>query len=237
MGTVAADVITPAFRKINIDSPTVTHMSNALTSLNELISMWGADGMNYVPVAESFSITAADGEYTIGSGGDFDTVRPLRINTCYLRDSDSYDYPVGVMSASEYANIRNKSLSLRPTKVYLLPEYPLAKLIFNTLPDASYTGYFEFTKNFTEYAATTTAFGLPPEYKEALVYNLALSLAADWDRVVSQFVASRALETKLIIERLNASMQPIPESKFDIMMIGGVNYDIAVDALVDGGEV
>ena len=236
MATTAGSIITAAFIKIGIESPTAAQTAAALISFNNMLSMWGAEDLNYVVVAENFTLTAADPTYTIGSGGDFNTVRPMRINTCFLRNPDGYDFPVGVMSSQEYATLHNKTIEQRPSSVYLLPEYPLAKIHFNAAPDAAYDAYFEFVKNFTEFTATTTAFNLPPEYKEALVYNLALSLGADWNRPVSQYVYARAEETKTLIGRINASMRTVPSARFD-MATGGAGYDIATDSLVDGGTV
>jgi len=73
-----------------------------------------------------------------------------------LRDSDNKDYPVDVMAGSDYNAQHDKMLEMRPTKVYLLTEYPLAKIKFNYEPDTTYTAYFEFLKNFTEFSTTAS---------------------------------------------------------------------------------
>lgn len=234
----AGDIITAAFQKIGIDSPTAAQTASALISLNNMISLWGADFMQPVVTRESFTVAAADSEYTIGSGGQWDTVRPMKIITCYLRDSDNNDYPVTVKAARDYAAMSNKSFTERPTELYFIPESPLAKVIFNTSPDQSYTASFEWLKNFTEFAATTTDLSTPNEYKEALVYNLAVSIAEDWDRTVSKTLYAKAEQTKAIIDRYNATLRPIPRARFDLSGMAGIpegDYSIVSDGTVDGG--
>ena len=234
----AADLITAAFIKVGVDSPVAAQTASALISLNNMISLLGADMLQGVVVTESFSVVAADAEYTIGSGGQWDTVRPMAVKSCFLRNDDDYDTPVKILSSQEYINLSNKAFSARPTGLYFLPEYPLAKIIFNTSPNAGYDAYFEFVKNFTEFALTSTSVALPPEYKEALVYNLAVSLAEDWDRVVPKSVYEKAMMTREIIDHLNATTKRPPLLRFDFAGMGGTSdagYDVVTDDVIDGG--
>jgi hypothetical protein len=235
----ASDILTASFMKVGVESPTTAQNASALISLNNMIYSWGAEGLMYSVVSESKAMTIADNEYTIGTGGQWDTDRPLRIQSCFLRDGDNYDYPVGVMSGNDYALLTNKSFSARPTFVYYLPEYPLGKLIFNTAPDYAYTMYCEFAKNFTVIASTTASVSVPNEYLEALIYNLSVSLAEDWDRNVGQTVLANAIRTKEIVERNLASQKAVPRSKFDFSRIGtgrdNSGYNVVTDESIDGG--
>jgi hypothetical protein len=237
MATTAGDIITAAFIKVGVDSPTVAQTASALISLNNMISMWGADGLIYSITNQSFSMVAADAEYTIGSSGQWNTVRPMQVISCYLRDSENYDWPVKIISTKDFNYLSNKSYTARPTELVFLPEYPLAKIIFNASPDYAYDAYFEFLKNFTEFAATTTDVTLPPEYKEALVYNLAVSLAEDWNRDPNKTVLAKAEQYKDIVERLNAAQKAIPRARFDFTQYGSLadDYNIATDDILDFG--
>jgi hypothetical protein len=98
----ANDIITAAFGKIEVSTFTTAQADSALINLNNMVSMLGADGLMYAVSTESFTATVADPEYTIGSGADWDTARPLNVISCYLRDSESYDWPVKVMSGKDY---------------------------------------------------------------------------------------------------------------------------------------
>jgi hypothetical protein len=169
-----------------------------------------------VAVREIVALTVANYEYTIGSSGQWNTVRPLMVLNCYLRDSDGTDYPVAIMSPVDYNRISDKNASSIPTGLYFLPEYPWAKIIFNAAPDYAYNAYFEFLKNFTEFPATTTEVTLPFEYKEFFIYNLAVALAEDWDRVINTTVHAHAIRTRDAIGSLNASLKPPAKARFDI---------------------
>jgi hypothetical protein len=223
----ASDIITAALNKVGVYVPTTAQQATALQSLNNMISSWGADLIQPYQTRESFSLTVGTASYTIGTGGTFSATRPMRIESCFLRNSDGYDFPVDIMSKKDYDAISSKSFSARPEKVILLTEYPLAYIIFDNAPDVAYTAYFDFTKQFTEFSTVSDSVSLPSEYKEALVYNLAISCAEDWDRKVSQTVLLRARETKVMILALNASNQPCPIASFDIRT--GSRYNINID--------
>lgn len=218
MATTAQTIIDAAYRKIGISSPTSDEDNNALEALNNMLGLWGLDFLVTVITRESLSLVVGTAEYTIGSGGDLDTVRPLSIESCYLKDSDDYSYVVDVnMSAKDYDRISSKTFESRPSKLYFIPEYPLAKIIFNKESDETYTAHFEFWKNFTEFAALTTAFSFPNAYKEAMVYNLAIRLAEDNSVQITQTVAMTAQQSLALISRLNAINRPPAISRFNFV--------------------
>ena len=236
MADTAATIISASFDKIGIATPTTAQNTSALTSLNNMISLMGADFLPPYITRYSAALTIADAEYTIGSSGNFDTVRPSKIESAFLRDASSYDHPLKIISAKDYNQIYNKSLTAAPECLYYQPEYPLGKLILDSAPEQAYDLHMDMWVNFTEFAALSTSFSLPPEYKAFLVYNLAVSLAEDWDRNVSKTLYAMAQESKNVIERLNASVRLTPTAKFDVPMpiaVGG--YNIETDDTVDGG--
>jgi hypothetical protein len=230
--TTAADILTASFVKVGVDSPTAAQTATGLISLNNMITNWGAEGLLYSVVSEGFTIVAGDWEYTIGPGGQWDTVRPLAVKSCYLNNADNFDSPVRIISGRDYANYSNKSYTSKPTELYFLPEYPLAKIIFNTSPDSGYSAYFEFVKNFTVFASSTASATLPSEYMDALVYNLTVSLSEDWGRNINNTVMANAVRTKAVVEQMLAAQREVPRAKFDFS-IGYVG--ITLDDLLDGG--
>jgi len=211
----AGDIINAAYRKIGIANAEIDEQNNALEALNDLLGIWGAEYLFPYVVRESFALTSAD-TYTIGSGGTLNTVRPIKISSLYLRDSNNNDYPIKIMSAKKYNDMTIKGQSGRPTRVYLIPEYPLAKIIFNYAPDTAYTAYFDFIKNFTEASSTLTTISLPNEYKAFLKYNLAIVLAEDKKIILPPTVYQLAAQYKDIIDRLNASVKVTPTAIFDM---------------------
>ena len=128
-----------AYRLNSILNPSTDQDDSGLEALNNMISSWSAEGL-LVPynTIESFALTVGKSTYTIGSGGEFDTVRPLRIIDAFIRDSNSDDYPVDVsMTRVEYNAITQKDAEARPTRLYFDPQYPKGKIYFNYEPDTA----------------------------------------------------------------------------------------------------
>lgn len=221
------DIINAAYRKVGIGVPTTADQTNALEALNNMVGIMGVEGLFPYVTRESFAMTVGQDTYTIGSGGSFDTVRPLSIKSIFIRDSNNSDYPITIYSMQEYNSISLKSQSGRPTKAYFIPEYPLAKIIFNYDADEAYTIFFEFDKNFTEVANTSTTVALPNEYKAMLIYNLAVILAEDKKITLPQTVYVLAQYYKDLLDKNKAVTTEIPITRFD--MATGVNLNIKTD--------
>jgi len=206
MGTIQADVLVKALRKLGVPNANGTQLENALSAFNDMVSSLSAEDV-FLPyhTRESFSLVAGTAAYTIGSGANFDTTRPEEIVSAYIRDSDGNDHPVSVdMTLEEYSLIVDKDASERPGRLCYLREYPNGRILFDTAPESVETIYIDSLKQIGELAAVDTALTIPPEYKEFFVYNLAARLAPEynqevprdvyviaqqsWDRIVNQNV-------------------------------------------------
>uniref|UniRef100_A0A6H1ZCV7 Putative tail protein n=1 Tax=viral metagenome TaxID=1070528 RepID=A0A6H1ZCV7_9ZZZZ len=216
----AQAIIDAAARKCGILSLDSNEYADLLADLNNMISLWGLEDLFPYLVSESLALTIGTSQYSIGSGGDIATARAISIKNCFLRNSDGYDYPVESFGADEYNAITLKTSEGRPTKVYYIPEYPLGLIQFNYEPDEAYTAYFDFEKNFTEFAAITTDVDLPNEYKEALIYNFAIRIAENNSVNLPQTVLASASYSKNLLSRSKAINNPPRKAKFDIMTSG-----------------
>ena len=217
MATTVENITDAAYRKCGILSPTTAEDASALVTLNNMLGVWSADLLLPYVTRESFNLVAGQAEYVIGkeTGDDFDTERPLSIVNVYLQDSDGYSYSVKQLSAKEYNRIGTKTLEGRPKSVYFIPEHPSAKIIFNKEADAVYTAYFEFNKNLTEYAAEATV-ALPNEYREPLIYNLAIRLAEDNSVDLPRTVLAMASGGYALLAKQAILNKIAPKVKFDI---------------------
>ena len=209
-----------AYRLNSILNPSTAQDDSGLEALNNMISSWSAEGL-LVPynTIESFALAVGKSTYTIGSGGEFDTVRPLRIIDAFIRDSGSDDYPVDVsMTRVEYNAITQKDAEARPTRLYFDPQYPKGKIYFNYEPDTAETLYLTSEKTITEFAALSTTVDLPAFYKEALVYNLAIRLSQELDTQLSKVTLGIAMFSKNTIENINARDKTFKQTKFDSVL-------------------
>jgi hypothetical protein len=224
----ASDLITAAANKVGIYSLTTAQTTTCLNSLNSFVSVLAAEELLYTVTGETLAITASDPEYTIGSGGDLATARPTRIDKLFLRDSDGYDFNQDIISVKEYNEVFLKTTVVRPERVYFLPEYPLAKIIFESYPDQSYTAYIDSWKPITVFASAGATMSYPPEYEDFFIYNLAVRIGEDWDRRVAKSVMDRAEDTKEIVSSIFAKSRPPAKAEVDPFLqksYYNINYD------------
>lgn len=205
MADDAQEIIDGAWRKGRVTTPTSTQQANGLLALNNMLTSWSAEGLLlYQRTEETHTLVVGTATYTWGSGGDINTARPILVRDAFIRDSNSIDYPLEVnMSMKEYNRISDKTTSGRPTKMYLASEFSLAKIKFNYAPESAETLYLYSDKHLTEFAALGTSFAFPPEYKRALIYNLAVELAPEEDLQLPPEVFAIALQSKKTLERIN----------------------------------
>ncbi len=181
-------------------------LGGGLIALNDLIASWSTDQIQVpVVVSGNFVLTIGQASYTIGSGGDIDTVRPLEIKKgSYIRDAGGIDHQVRPITREQYRRIQDKDVSSRPTRLYYEPSYPLSSLIFNYVPDVAETFYYDSLTPITEITDASATLLLPPEYRLALRFNLAIQLAPEYaDIKLPEFVVETAISSKDAVIRAN----------------------------------
>lgn len=221
------DITDGAYKKVGILSPSSDQDDDALDALNNMLAAWGVEFLNYYLVDETLTVVTT-ATYTIGSGGDLDTTRPISLENAYLRNSNDVDFPLRVVSYIERSHIAQKDTETRPRRVCFLPEYPLAKLVFDSEPTDTYTAYLTFRKGFAEYTAITDTVTLPGEFREAIIYNLAVKLAEDNSVDCPRTVYSTAQTSKLLIQRAYDITAPAPQARFEIGTRAKGTYNIMV---------
>jgi hypothetical protein len=202
------ETIDRALRLLGLRNITATEYTEAISSLNTMLSSW--EELLHYPVSENFTITSGVSIYSIGSGADFDTTRPFNLVSAFLRDSDNIDYFVDVkMTQTEYNRTMNKSLSARPQKIFYNPTYPVGYIYFDSTPNNDDTLYLTSIKPYDNYSSLTDNITLPPEWDKAVIYNLAIDLAPEHNQTPSQLVYEQAT---LFLNRIGARNMDISES-------------------------
>lgn len=206
------EIITSAMRLCRIrDTSNASRMDEALLSLNHMIMSWEESLINNV-VSESLAVVSGTASYSIGSGGDFDTVRPLNIISAYLLSSDGISYPINTqMSIEDYNKISDKTNVARPLRLFYNASNTLAYIYFDSVPDDSYTLVLTSKKPFTGYVYTTDTILQPIEYEKAMIYNLAIDIAPEYGIELPNTVIQQAVNLKSIIETRNTNVVPVME--------------------------
>jgi hypothetical protein len=209
------------------ESPTAVEQVDALEALNAMLDAWNAENlMLYSLAKETFTLQAGHDPHTVGSGGDLSTVRPqkLEAGAVYVT-SNSSDYPVEVISQERYAAIPLKTTQGLPYQVYYDGSFYLGNAYFYPVPDQAYTLTI-YKPGILSQVGASTSFSLPPAYANAIVWNLAVELAAEWGVIGSKEIASiaaKANEYKSVVKRAN--IRPI-EMRSDSALLNCNYFDI-----------
>jgi len=184
--------------------------TDALNAMHMLLRSWRAKlGMlYYVESGENFTLTANDGEYTIGSGGDFDTVKPVRIEGAFTRSS-GLDYPIQVIGPDEYRKISEKASAGTPAYLYFEPYHgaALGTVFLWPIPSGALDFYMDSLKPLAEPTGVTSNLILAPEYDNAVVWNLAIHLAPEYGVEPTKATIHRAEESLNDLISLNMSLR------------------------------
>src|SRR5574343_459859 len=141
--TTALGIITSAMRKIGSlvkgEDPSADEADDGLEMLNDLISSISNDSMVvYSRTLENFTLSSGTADYTIGTGGVFNTSRPVKIIAAYVR-SGTIDYNLNIINDESYASITLKSTGSIPEFINYTNGYPLGTLKLYPVPASAYT--------------------------------------------------------------------------------------------------
>jgi hypothetical protein len=211
--TTALDIIKSAMRKSGVltmgENPSSSEAQDALEALNDLLSSWSNDSMIvYARTFDNFTLSSGIPSYTIGSGGTFNTVRPVRIVSAYVRSGD-IDYQLQIMTEENYDSVTFKGNASIPAFLAYSNGYPLGQITLYPTPATSDTIYLRTEKPLTEFTSTNTTVDLPPGWKRALIHNLAIELAAEYGQQVAAEVVEIARESKGEIRRAIMAAKPM----------------------------
>lgn len=200
----ARNLIERAMRKVGVltlnEAATADEANEALLTLNDLLASWSTDSLYIVArTTESFPLIGSQAEYTIGTGGDFDTDRPVYLVDSYFRNGD-IDYPLETITDENYANIGFKGVSGLPEYINYTNAYPLGRVKIYPAPSTVYTLYLVTEKPVTSIATLDTVIDLPPGWERALVYSLAIELAPEYGQPIDPIVDRIAMSSKEAIK-------------------------------------
>lgn len=217
--TTALDLINRGLRLIGAKDPeeeaTATEAADGLISLNSMLDSWAIDRLFVYRLAETtYNWPAAQVSATVGSGGNINITRPVRVEDSYII-SNSVSYVVAnIANKQAYDAIPLKTLSVNyPMWMWYDPAYPLATLYLNPVPASTLEFHFVYWASLQSFAALTDVVSLPPGYERAIAFNLAMEMAPEYGLPVPQSVAAIAASSAGKVKRNNA---PVPLSMLEV---------------------
>lgn len=206
------DLVTSALRKSGAigagETPEADEAADAIETINQMLSSWSNFASNvYARVLENFTLTGNDGEYSIGSGGNFNTTRPIKILAAYIRSS-TIDYGVEVVTDEDFAGISLKSQAGMPEYLNYDNGFATGTIKIWPVPDQAYSLYLLSEKPLSSLTLAGTV-SLPPGWEQAIIYNASILLAPEYGLPVSAEVAEIAAQSKSSIMKAILRNRPI----------------------------
>jgi hypothetical protein len=212
--TTVMDIIKRALRLLGVlatgETPDAPETADCLQIFNWMLDQWANEKlMTYYVLNETFALTANVGTYTIGPDitQSFNTARPLRIESAFCRDtsaSTNNDYKLEIIPNDRYQDIFQKSiLTTYPKYLHYVPSWPYGTIHLWPIPTKNYTLGLSQTKQLTKYVNASDVVCVPPGYKQAMGYCLAVEMAAEYGKPIDPLIAQKALETKAVLKRTN----------------------------------
>lgn len=218
MTETALSIVTSAMRKAGIltktESPSADEAQSGLEVLNDIVASNANDNLFvYARTLESFALSGGVSDYTIGTGGVFNTERPVFISEAYVRVG-TIDYPLIIISDNSYAGIDIKSLSSIPYWMNYTNAYPLATIKLYPVPSAGWTLFILSEKKLSEFTLYQEI-SLPPGWTRYLKNQLALELGPEYGQSVPPEIAAVAAEAMAAIKRGAARVRTMDNPIYD----------------------
>lgn len=205
----------------------------ALRALNRMVNAWKAERVFiYQTTRTEWTISANNGSYTVGSGGNVNILRPVKIDGISILETSAtpdYETPLRIMTDADYRAITSKAqTSDQPEAAWYNLTYPLATIELWPVPtSATLRGVLYAPQAVDEFAAITTTVSLPPAYERMIVKNLALELAPAYRAEVSPLLLEQARDSLAVVLRAN---RRLVDMTFDPgAAMHGASYDILSD--------
>jgi hypothetical protein len=235
----AKDIIQDSLELLGVYGPgdqmSAADAARSLSVLNDMIDVWSNESLAcFAWHTTSFQFQPGVSQYSIGTGGTINDIRPLRVSndagSAYLLDVNDNRYPMDVLDQMSW-NLRvtasiNSDL---PDTLFYDPQFPLGLINIWPTPNLAYYCYFSSYLQLGDFASLTSAFNLPPGYKRAIVTNLALSLKPYFTgSQIDPLVIEEARQTKGSVKRNNLRSQ---RSVYEPELIarGSATYNIYSD--------
>lgn len=223
----ASSIITRALKMAGIidaiEAASAEELSDGLESLNELLAgMSIARGLISAQVTEALTLTNGDGIYSIGSGADLSTTRPLRIESAYIT-SNGVDSPLGIGSRNDYNEIPDKTTQGTPSDIYYDQAFANGDLRFYPVPDAAYVVTVSSWKPISQVSAVGDDVSMPDYLLAYIKVSLAINLATEYRQPVSEVWYSQKSDLEAKMRSLHR--QPA-RARFDMTTAQPYNIEI-----------
>jgi len=193
------------------ESLSAQQLTDFLYNLNNAIDNRSNEQAEVLAVAiADFTLTANQQKYTIGTGQNFNTPRPVMITAAQHIlpvAGETYQTPVEVQNARQWAaNMDRGSTSLIVRKLFYDRQYPTGNVYLSPVPVTTSSVELTMWNPLPQFSDTTSALTIPPGYADW--YNLlgAMVMAPQFEMTPGVPLTSRYQDEIARIRNMNASL-------------------------------
>jgi len=163
--------------------------ATARRMLNMLTKFLATESNLWVTTNITHTLTPGTESYTVGTGLNINTPRPLRLTNAFRTDSSAQDVPIWVVSRQEYFDLPNKATQAPCLQVYYDPQLANGVLYCWPTGDANNTSLtLTFKRPLEDFKASSNNPDFPEEWALPLVTLLASRLAPQYLGQVPQWL-------------------------------------------------
>jgi len=213
--TTAQEIIEDALGLVNavgVDQTlTADEVSDSLRAFNDLLEIFSTRNLAvYGQANQTFNTVASQAVYTIGTGGNWNTTRPERINDPAYSTVNGITYPCTSMTQGEYNLIAYKAQPQEfPNRYLYVNEYPLGLVTLWPVPSAVTPVTFSIDRVLTAITSGGASLSFPPGYAMVFKYQLAIMLGPQFGVRLAKFpeVVATAQSSFADIGRANKKLR------------------------------
>lgn len=226
------DLLSSSLRKLGViqagEVVSDDEIEDVMECANDVLVEWQLSRlMCHHIVNETFPLIAGKVSYTIGHCADFNTNRPVRIERAYIdveTSSPVVTLPLKELTFEQYGDIVVKSTQSPISRgFYYEPDFsteanvPWGKIFLWPVP--SFSNYIQLWSwnQISEFTSLDQIIYLPPAYKKALRYAVAVEVASEYGIDPPQSIIEIAKTAKASVKRVN---QEVPVSVVDGALMG-----------------
>lgn len=205
--------------------------NDAFKLLNMMLAQWSVKRNVVFRISDIPCVATGQQTYTIGPGGDFNIPRPAKLVGAYCRQlrnpGQPVDYPLQLLfSQTDYGNVSTKTQASMPSLVYYDPQFPLGVLHVWPVAITGYEIHIQALMPLSKFETPYDEIQLPPEYEDAIMYNLAGRLCLFYQIPLPQGLPQLAQASLNTLRQANVQ---VGQMYMPAELTGGSRYNVYSD--------
>ena len=225
MSTVR-DLLSDALLLLGVQDPSEAMSADVaavcLRRLNAMLNTWSAQSlMVYTSNRVVLPLTIGQAAYTLGTGGDLNTPRPVWFTLASViptASAPTLEIPVDILDDAQWQDVSIKTISSNfPLQIHPRGDYPMNTIDVWPVPTAACSLVLYPPQQLGSFTSLDTVVSLPAAYEEAITYNFAPRIASIFGAATPPDVARIAM---ISLDAVRAQNLQTPLLRVDSSMCG-----------------